>query len=209
MAKRKRWIKSGKLLIVMGILPICFELEYISFADIQTQTGAVEIKDYNDDKKIEYGSSVVMGNTYDPTDDIGFLQISGFLLYDYESIWHHKAPEELRFKAEYSFGATTAPYSRVITSVNMFALYYLEDYAVANLQPYLEAGIGMIYTDFQAEGQGTRINFNPQAGLGVEYLTSSGSRFFTSIRAHHISNGDLYKDNRGINSVVLVFGRFF
>ena len=70
-------------------------------------------------------------------------------------------------------------------------------------------GIGVIYTDFQVEGQGSRINFNPQFGIGAEFNLDSGGPFFSAIRLSHISNGGLHSDNRGVNSIVLVIGRFF
>jgi hypothetical protein len=36
---------------------------------------------------------------------------------------------------------------------------YLEVISSDRLVPYLEGGIGVFYTDFQVEGQGSRINF--------------------------------------------------
>lgn len=156
-----------------------------------------------------YGFSSILGNTYDPVNNIKFFQISGFALYDYDRVWHHPSPESLRFKIEGNLGATTSPRTRAIVSLGMLALNYLDKFATNHLRPYAEAGIGIIYTDFQVEGQGLRINFNPQAGLGVEFLTESESSFFTTFRLHHISNGELHKNNRGINSITLAFGYFF
>ncbi|MEW6379709.1 MAG: acyloxyacyl hydrolase [bacterium] len=156
-----------------------------------------------------YGFALILGNTYNPENDIRFSLISGFALYDYDRIWHHPAPAPLRFKVEGSLGATTSPRTRAVASCGIMALYYLDKFATQRLRPYGEAGIGIIYTDFRVKGQGLRINFNPQAGFGTEFLTGSGSPFFTTLRLHHISNGDLYKDNRGVNAVVLVLGYFF
>lgn len=157
-----------------------------------------------------YGLAMVLGNTYDPTNDIRFFLVSGFALYDYDRVWRHPAPEALRFKVECSAGATTTKNrNRFMVSVDMLALYYLDDFALSRLRPYVEAGIGIIYTDFQVEGQGLRINFNPQAGVGIEFVVGSGEPFFAAIRLHHVSNGGLDEDNRGINSFVLMLGRFF
>ena len=77
------------------------------------------------------------------------------------------------------------------------------------LRPYLEGGIGVIYTDFQVEGQGSRFNFNPQIGIGTEFKTDSGPPFFATIRLSHISNAGLNDENRGVNSFLLMIGRFF
>jgi lipid A 3-O-deacylase len=74
----------------------------------------------------------------------------------------------------------------------------------------------LIYTDFQLEDkgppperQGSRINFNPQIGIGTEFGTDSQAPFFATARLSHISNGDLHTENRGVNSIVLMIGRFF
>jgi len=165
--------------------------------------------DRQDEVPSRYGMAAVLGKTYDPTNDIDFLLVSGCALYDYDRVWPHRAPEPLRFKVEYSLGATLRPHNRIMASVGMLALYYLDNFSGHVLRPYVEAGIGIIYTDFQVEGQGLRVNFNPQAGIGIEFPKTSKLSFFTSLRLHHLSNGDLYRDNRGINSIVLVLGRFF
>ena len=157
-----------------------------------------------------YGLAAVLGNTYDPTNDIGFYMISGFALYDYDRVWPHRAPEPLRFKIELSIGgAAVEDSTRLIASFGVLALYYLDNVSNNRFRPYLEAGIGAIYTDFQVEGQGLRFNFNPQIGFGTEIRSDSGTCYFANMRLHHVSNGGLDDDNRSINSVVFMLGRFF
>ena len=156
-----------------------------------------------------YGLGLVFGNSYDPTGDIDFYMLSGSALYDYENIWHHKAPEPLRFKVEYNLGAARGHKTSIITSFNIFALYYLDIFNDNEIKPYVEGGIGIIYTGFRVKGQGLQINFNPEIGVGMELRTQSRNTYFLCFRLHHISNGDLYKDNRGVNSVLLMLGRIF
>lgn len=151
-----------------------------------------------------FGGAVVFGHAYDP-EAIDFVLLSGVALFDYDRIWPHLAPEALRFKVEGSLGGTVESSKRGIASVNMLAFYYLDRLRTTALRPYAEAGIGLIYTDFRVSGQGLRINFNPQAGIGMEL----GEHGFAAFRLHHLSNGDLYRDNRGINSVLLQVGRYF
>jgi len=91
----------------------------------------------------------------------------------------------------------------------MMALYYLDFVSSERLVPYLEGGIGVVYTDFQVEGQGSRFNFNPQIGIGTEFKVDAGPPFFTALRLSHISNAGLADENRGVNSVVWMLGRFF
>jgi hypothetical protein len=156
-----------------------------------------------------YGLATIIGNTYDPDDNIGFALLSGFALFDYDKIWHHAAPAPLRFKVEASIGSTWTQKKEVMASVGIFALYFLDKLAGHGFKPYVEGGIGGVYTGWKVEGQGSHLNFNPQIGIGTEFSIGSGPPFFTAVRLHHISNAGLKKDNRGANSIVLVVGRFF
>lgn len=162
-----------------------------------------------------YGVAGVWGKTFDPVRDIEFLQLSGFIMWDYDRIWRHRAPESLKFKVEGTAGATTTPATRAILSVEMLALYYLDSISGFNMKPYLEGGIGLVYTDFQVEDpkppyerQGSRINFNPAIGIGLEFDSKSGPSYFATVRLSHISNANLHSENRGVNSVVFLIGRF-
>lgn len=149
------------------------------------------------------------GHSYDPTPTFGFAQLTGVLQYDYDRVWPHHAPPPLFFKLEGSLGlASYQGNERLLASVNMLAQYYLAP-APVRLRPYLEAGIGLIYSDFQGEAQGWRLNFNPQAGLGCDFQGQDGTTYFSNFRLHHLSNGGLHHDNRGTNSVLLQVGRYF
>jgi hypothetical protein len=156
-----------------------------------------------------YSLAAVAGQSYTPSNDREFLLLSMAALFDYERIWPHRAPEALRFKVEGAAGLSTAPRTRVVVSANIFALYYLEGLRTAALRPYAEAGIGLIYTGFQEKDQGLRMNFNPQAGLGVEIGAERESPWFAALRLHHLSNGELHRDNRGMNSLMVKIGKFF
>ena len=145
------------------------------------------------------------GSAYDWS-DLNFCMASWQALFDYEALWPHKAPEELGIRFEGSAGVATGTEfsgARLITSGNFLAVWEFCMPKGARVVPYVEAGVGVIYTDFQREGQGSRINFNPVAGVGLRW----GSTFIV-LRAHHLSNGGLHEDNRGINSIVLGFGMY-
>lgn len=162
-----------------------------------------------------YGFAGIMGNSFDPSTDIRFVQLSGFGMWDYDKVWRHWAPDPLRFKVEGTLGATTRSETRLILSVEMLALFYLNGVSTKRLSPYIEGGIGAIYTDFQVEDkntrekQGYRLNFNPLIGIGTDIKTDSGISYFTSVRLSHISNADFHSQNRGLNSVLLIIGRYF
>ncbi len=155
-----------------------------------------------------YGAALLAGKAYDP-DSFGLLMLQGQVLLDYDRVFWHAAPEDLRFKLEANLGITTDGRHRGLAGVNALALYYLPQFKRAQWTPYVEAGVGVIYTDFQVAGQGLRFNFNPQVGVGVEYELANGAAVTGAIRLHHLSNGELHDDNRGVNSALLLIGYLF
>jgi lipid A 3-O-deacylase len=155
------------------------------------------------------GVAVLLGSSYDPQPTYRIVQVSWDAIYDYERIMHHPAPEPLRFKLAGNLGFVSGDAPRLLASVNFFALYYLRALQTRTWSPYLEAGAGLVYGDFQVAGQAFRVNFNPQAGVGTEWQDSQGQLWYGGLRAYHISNGNLHRDNRGLNGVVLQLGRYF
>jgi lipid A 3-O-deacylase len=155
------------------------------------------------------GGAIIFGSSYDPQPKFVIVQLSLMALYDYEKIMPHRAPEPLRFKLEGSLGLADVSGQRLLASVNILALYYLRSLEGDHFRPYVEAGVGVVYSDFQVEGQGLRVNFNPQAGIGTEWQVPGGQRWYGALRAYHISNGHLHRDNRGINAVTLQLGLYF
>ena len=155
------------------------------------------------------GAGITVGTTYDPDPTFEFGQISFSAWYDYEQIMGHRAPDSLRFKFELNLGAADISEKRLLASFNFYALYYLEGIAVGRFRPYVEGGAGVVYSDFQCEGQGLRWNFNPQAGIGLQWYDQGGMDWYTSLHAYHISNGGLDSDNKGINGVSFQLGCLF
>ena len=196
----------------MNRLLICFLSILFCFASLLPPQNSAWAKDKKEHKHVspeQYGIGAVYGYAYDPRDYIHFVQLNAFMLYDYDKVWGHAAPDPLRFKMECNLGITASSPHRIIASINTMALYYFEPLSTRYLRPYAEAGIGVIYTDFQVDGQGLRINFNPQFGVGTEILVNSKPLAYVAVRGHHFSNGGLHEDNRGMNSVVVVVGHLF
>jgi len=156
------------------------------------------------------GLALDCGQSYSPNGVRYYLlTLSG--LYDYSAVWHHAAPAALRFKLDASLGVAEGDAvagTRGIAAAGFMALYYLDRWGGGDWRPYGEAGIGLIYTDFQVKDQGLRINFNPRFGIGCEF-GGPGRPWFAAVHAHHVSNGHLHRDNRGINSVVFELGHYF
>jgi len=156
-----------------------------------------------------YGMGLGVALAYDPSDARDFATVTGFALYDYDAIWPHRAPESLRFKVEGSLGGTLRSPPEILASVGFLALYYLDGLSSRFVRPYIEGGVGLIYTEYKVKEQGTRLNFNPQAGVGIEFAGDHNLQPWMSVRLHHLSNAGLSSDNRGVNSLVINMGWFF
>ena len=139
------------------------------------------------------GLAVSCGVSYSPS-GVGFCLGTGILLFDYDRVWPHEAPESLRFRVEYSLGAIVEPQTRLMTSANMIAQFYYPGTGAGRVRPYIGGGIGIIYTDFKVEGQGLTVNFNPLITAGVEF--GPDPAWFVEARLNHISNGGLDEENR-------------
>lgn len=155
-----------------------------------------------------YGIAAVFAHAYDP-EDLDFNMINGFALFDYDRIFPHRAPDALRFKVEGAIGKTQGQDSDFIASAGILALLYLERLKTASFVPYVEAGIGLFYSDHRVEGQEYRLVFNPQAGVGFEVSMKQDWKLFSAFRLHHTSNGGLHKNNRGMNSILVMAGVVF
>jgi len=156
-----------------------------------------------------YGVAVSFAQGYGLPENWGTALVTLIGLFDYDRVWPHRAPDPLRFKVELTAGTTTWPDVRAVVSANILALYYLEWLSTPGMRPYIEGGIGGIYTDYQVKGQGSRVNFNPVAGLGLEFPRAFGPTIFTALRASHASNAGLCKDNTGVDSLGLMLGMYF
>jgi len=152
-----------------------------------------------------YGMALLGGQAYDP-DRFGLVILQGNVQLPYDQVFWHAAPDSLFFKGEFSLGMTTDGRDRVLAAVNMMAVKYVETISSATWKPYLEGGIGVVYTDFRVKGQGLRFNFNPQIGAGADLRMAHGREISVGVRLHHLSNADLHRDNRGINSILLMTG---
>lgn len=153
-----------------------------------------------------YGLAVLGGMAYDPH-RFGLGLVQGYALLDYERVFFwQEPPEELRLRVEANLGLADREGERAVASLNLLAFRYLDRFGAANWRPYLEAGIGVIYTDFRGDDQGLRLNFNPQAGAGIEWARPDGRAVQAGLRLHHISNAGLDDDNRGVNSLLFIIG---
>jgi len=167
----------------------------------------VRAQDLSYSEKPRLGIGAMAGLAYDPFDARDFVALNAFLLFDYDRVWGHKAPENLKFKTEFSVGSTIEPEDLILSS-GIAALLYLDQFETKWFRPYVEAGIGIIYTDYKVDGQGLNLNFNPRAGVGTDIKIKGNASFYCGLSLWHLSNGNIDSDNRGSNAVVLLFGRY-
>jgi len=150
-----------------------------------------------------------LSSSYDPNFNLSSALASVSAWYDHGILWDQVRSGSKVFKLEAVAGAMVRPDVRGVASVNMMSMYYPVFLENGRFRPYMEAGIGAIYTDYRVERQAYRFNFNPQLGIGSEVRQEGGSNLFVAMRLHHISNGSLNHDNQGVNSLLFQIGRFF
>lgn len=171
------------------------------------EAGAEEVIEARSQER--YAIGIVCGNTYKPHDDIRFLQLSAFALVGCDTLWPCLKPSPLHFKVECHAGTTVHERYRTMVSAGLMIVLYLGETDRARFRPYVEGGSHVIYDDFQIPGQGLRVNFNPQGGVGAEFDLGNAGTFYTTLRIQHISNASIHRENAGIDSIALIFGRFF
>ncbi|MDH5190250.1 MAG: acyloxyacyl hydrolase [Gammaproteobacteria bacterium] len=153
--------------------------------------------------------SAKLGNFLTPHNDTYYTLISVSSLRPYTLFRSKPAHEKIRSNYELAIGYADGKQHGAIISANMLAQRYLTSRSSGGFRPFVEAGIGLIYTEFRIPGQGLYLNFNPQVGIGFERFTKKNKRHFASLRFSHISNGELDDQNKGINSIALSFGHDF
>jgi opacity protein-like surface antigen len=74
------------------------------------------------------------------------------------------------------------------------------------IYPYLEGGLGMLYTDLRGYNLGGHFSFLETVGAGVTYFLNDTLALNAGWRYRHISNAEIYKDNAGLDSFIFLAG---
>ncbi|MEN8188961.1 MAG: acyloxyacyl hydrolase [Thermodesulfobacteriota bacterium] len=157
-----------------------------------------------------YGLMVIGSNSYSMEETINVVRLAGFASFDYDKIWRHWAPDNLRWKVELNTGLTVNPFVRSMSSLVMIAQLYIvrEGWGALKIRPFIEGGVGCSYADFRVRKQGSRSMFNPQFGAGTDF-TIADQDLFLIVRQDHFSNGGLKEENRGLNFLSVYIGFYF
>ena len=74
--------------------------------------------------------------------------------------------------------------------------------------PYVEAGVGVAWTDLtELDEIDRRFNFLAQWGGGIRHRTGGGDEWFAELRYFHVSNMGTSGNNWGLNTLIVVIGR--
>ncbi len=76
----------------------------------------------------------------------------------------------------------------------------------SKVQPYAKLSLGGIYFTQDNRDQGSSLNFNEYAGLGVNYFFQKDTALTLEYRYRHISNLDIKEPNKGINTNLFLAG---
>jgi len=68
----------------------------LTFVTVSTSLNTALAEDISSDEiPTRYGVAGVFGKTFDPVSDMNYLQLAGFVMWDYDRVWRHWAPELL------------------------------------------------------------------------------------------------------------------
>jgi len=74
------------------------------------------------------------------------------------------------------------------------------------IYPYIEGGLGVLYTDLRGYNLGGHFSFMETVGTGVTYFLNENVALNVGWRFRHISNASLYDENAGLNSDIIMGG---
>lgn len=76
----------------------------------------------------------------------------------------------------------------------------------SKFQPYIKAGLGLVYMTQHTQEQATQFNFTEQAGIGMHYFLRKNTAFTLEGRFRHLSNSGIDRPNHGINTYFALAG---
>ena len=108
-------------------------------------------------------------------------------------------PSMLQFQVEPFIGQVFHPHSNVeVGTAFMFKAGLVPE--TWKLQPYVKAGVGMIYASQSIPAQSTKFNFIEYGGCGAHYFIKKNFAITIEGRIRHLSNAGIKDPNHGLNS---------
>lgn len=144
--------------------------------------------------RVEYGSSTQRNIQVVP-----FSVHAGWLFPDCIDAPLARLNLDLEYRVEGWIAGVTGPQNAIEVGINPIGFKLAYD-AGQRVVPYFAAGIGVLYTGLQGVGIGGPFQFNETAGVGVEIFLERDLSLTLGYRYRHVSNADIYEDNRGIDT---------
>ena len=110
-------------------------------------------------------------------------------------------------KINVTAGMTMTPEPKAIASLGFGLVWYFPRWR--EIEPFVELGSGVVYTDFEVPDRDDRFNLNPRSALGIEYSFSSSSKAIFAVRYDGFCSADFDHDNEGIGLLSFEVGTFF
>ena len=92
------------------------------------------------------------------------------------------------------------------TEVGFSLLLKYSDKITSRIAPYVEGGVGIIYSGLHTHEQGTQYNFLTQVGVGLQCFLNDNFALTGGYRFRHMSNAGITDDNSGINHNFFLVG---
>lgn len=111
----------------------------------------------------------------------------------------------LQFQIEPFISFVSSPDANVEAGTSFFLKMGILPHT-SKFQPYIKAGLGMVYMTQHTREQSTQFNFIEQGGLGMHYFFRKNTAFTLEGRFRHLSNASIKHPNSGINTYFVVAG---
>ena len=92
------------------------------------------------------------------------------------------------------------------TELGFSLLLNYSDKITSRIAPYIEGGLGAVYTTQHTHEQGTQFNFLTQVGAGLQFFLNDRYALTGGYRFRHMSNAGIDDDNSGINHHFVLVG---
>jgi hypothetical protein len=92
------------------------------------------------------------------------------------------------------------------TELGFSLLIKYSDKITSRIAPYIEGGLGVLYTTQHTHEQGTQYNFLSQVGAGLQFFLNDDYALTGGYRFRHMSNAGIDDDNSGINHHFVLVG---
>jgi len=110
----------------------------------------------------------------------------------------------LEFVTEPILNLVISPDANAEMGVSLLLNY--SDKITSRIAPYIEGGVGIVYTTQHTHEQGTQYNFLSQGGAGLQFFLNDSFAVKGGYRFRHMSNAGITDDNSGINHHFLLVG---